>query len=176
MAEAEILDLTWDRVDIRTGTVRLEPGTTKNREGRTVYLSGELLVMMERQRTLRDREWPGCPWVFHNGGKPIRDFRHAWEWACKRAGLVGQDGKPIRLPHDLRRTAIRNMVRAGVPERVAMMISGHKTRSVFDRYDIVSEQDLSEAAARIARFTEERARGGMPATKRNPRATDRPVQ
>ena len=81
--------------------------------------------------------------MFHRNGVPITAFTKAWRTACLKAGCPG------RIPHDLRRTAIRNLVRAGVPDRVAMHMSGHKTRSVFERYNIVSETDFADAVLRL---------------------------
>jgi integrase len=83
-----------------------------------------------------------CPYLFHHKGEPIGDFRKAFD-ACTAAGLQGI------LPHDLRRSAVRNFIRAGVKETVAMRLSGHRTRSVFDRYNIVSEDDLVEANEKV---------------------------
>jgi len=143
----EILSLTWRQVNFEAETVRLEPGTTKNREGRTIVLTQELHALLRDQRAktlaLERQQRRILPWVSHRNGERIKDFRAGWHNACGRAG------QPDRLFHDLRRTAVRNMIRASIPERVAMQISGHKTRAVFDRYNIVSEGDLREAARKL---------------------------
>jgi integrase len=148
MRKGEILSLLWEQIDLYEGTVRLEVGTTKNKQARTVALPPDLIEELRHQRQLRDKYFPGCPYVFFNysTGKKIKDFRSVWKTATKKAGLEG------RLFHDFRRTGVRNLIRAGVPERVAMAISGHKTRTVFDRYNIVSEEDLQEASVKMQRY------------------------
>jgi len=139
---SEISNLTWSRVDLKQGIVRLEAGETKNHEARTVYLDNELQEIFGHQRKLCKKLGTALPYVFpnHDGTDRVKRFDKAWRTACKKAKIG------VRLFHDFRRTAVRNMVRAGVPERVAMMISGHKTRAVFDRYNIVSDADLKLAA------------------------------
>jgi integrase len=145
---SEVLRLIWSNVDFKAGTVRLEPGTTKNKKGRLIYMTAALKMLLEhqRQRNIAFQREHGriVPLVFHNHGNPIRNYYKAWHKACRLAGLAG------RIPHDFRRTAVRNLVRAGIPERVAMEMTGHKTRSVFDRYHIVSEGDLREAALKLS--------------------------
>ena len=137
MRLGEILRLQWDQVDLLRGWIRLDPGTTKNDEARTIAVEGELAGVVKGQFWNRK---PDCPFVFYRANQPIVAIRKQWVKACKRAELPG-----LRF-HDLRRTGVRNLVRAGVPERVAMAISGHKTRAIFERYNIVSERDLTEAA------------------------------
>jgi len=146
--KAEILKLKWDQVDLKEGLVRLHPGQTKNDEARSVFLNDELQTMF---KALHSQRIIGCPYVFKRDGKRIKDFRSVWVTACKEIGACLWDPEkermvPTKIFHDFRRTAVRNMIRAGIHERVAMMISGHKTRSIFDRYNIVSEDDLREAA------------------------------
>lgn len=148
--KGEILKLTWDRVDLKAEIIRLEPGETKNREAREIYLTGELLDAI---RTLHSCRQLGCPHVFHLDGVPIKGFDKLWKKACREAGLKG------KLFHDLRRTGVRNLIRSGVTERIAMTISGHKTRTVFDRYNIVSNQDLKEAAMKQQAFFEAQSHG-----------------
>lgn len=151
--KGEIASLLWSDVDMGGRVIRLRPDVAKNGQGRSLGLEEELLQIMARRTAQQIYRKPGGTvafslYVFHCEGEPIGDFRKAWATACKQAGLwEGDDktGNPTKLFHDLRRTACRNMIRAGVPERVAMEVSGHKTRSMFDRYNITSEKDLREA-------------------------------
>lgn len=155
---SEILTLEWRQVDRGQCLVRLDGAQAKNRKGR-VFPYGTLPELCdtikaqwaETERVQKERDTI-CPFVFHHDGKPFLDrggdackpFRKAWATACKTAGCPG------RLLHDFRRTAVRNLVRAGIPEKQAMELTGHKTRSVFDRYDIVNEADLQNAVSRLA--------------------------
>jgi integrase len=145
--DSEVLPLEWRQVDFGAGEVRLDPGKTKNGEGRTFPMTRELREVLEQQRAITENHQRQfkvvCPGVFHRSGRPIKSFRVAFRSACVEAGCPG------RVLHDFRRTAVRNLVRAGIPERVAMQMTGHKTRSVFERYNIVSAGDLREAAKRL---------------------------
>jgi integrase len=144
---SEVLPLQWRQVDFVTSDVRLDPDTTKNGEGRVFPFTSELRDLLEKQREIRDslKRSQGliCPWVFHRNGRPIKTFVTVWRHACRRAGCPG------RIPHDFRRTAVRNLVRAGIVESVAMKMTGHKTRSVFERYNITSDGDLRQAARKL---------------------------
>jgi integrase len=145
--DSEVLTLEWRQVDFAAAEVRLDPGKTKNGEGRIFPMTQELRELLDQQRVTTEdvqrRQGVVCPRVFHRAGRSIKSFRVAFRTACAEAGCPG------RVPHDLRRTAVRNLVRAGIPERVAMQMTGHKTRSVFERYNIVSTGDLREAAKRL---------------------------
>jgi integrase len=159
----ELLTLRWTDVDLDGGAIRLRPDHAKTGHGRTVMLDPTLRALLGRRQQARLLERESvvvvADLVFHRDGAPVGDFRRAWASACIAAGLyhVERDADGTertvhdRLFHDLRRTAIRNMVRAGVPERVAMEISGHRTRAVFDRYNIVSEADLRAAQEQVGR-------------------------
>lgn len=152
--QSEVLTLERRHLDPEVGTLRLDPGMTKNDDGRIVYLTPELKALLAAQlarvEALQKRMGRIIPCLFPHltgkvrVGRRRRDFRKAWTTACEDAGVAG------RIRHDFRRTAVRNMVNAGVPERVAMKVTGHKTRSVFDRYHIVSPADLQDVARRLA--------------------------
>ena len=126
-------------------------GADKNEQGRVFPFTAELRRVLLAQRVIRERcrrAGHVTPYVFVRvdaAGRPsaIKSFRHHWRLAAKAAGVPGH------VPHDFRRTAARNLVRAGTPETVAMRLTGHKTRSVFERYNIVSDGNLAAAAARI---------------------------
>lgn len=143
--KVEILSIEWTMVDMINGKISL--GESKNGDPRIWYLTPELYQTLLAYKMRRDRDFPDEKRVFvHPDGSPVRHFRKGWEAACRRAGLEG------RLFHDLRRTAVRNMELAGVSRKVAMLISGHKTESVYNRYRIVAENDLAAAAASVAGY------------------------
>jgi integrase len=160
------------QVDVLRGIIRLDPGTTKNDDGREVAMTHavrELLIVCVRGKQPEDHVFT------REDGKPVLDFRHTWANVCSGAGVgellcprceravnaekhcatCGHDWTRSELTyrgllfHDLRRSAVRSMVRSGIPERVCMSISGHKTRSVFDRYHIVAPSDLRDAARKL---------------------------
>jgi site-specific recombinase XerD len=153
---SEILPLPWSQVDLAAGEVRLEPGATKNEEARVFPLTHGLRQILEQQRRRANAlEARGlkAPYVFcyttgHKAGQRIAESSYIHRWWQARVAA----GCPTRIPHDCRRTAVRNLVRAGVPERVAMTLTGHKTRAIFERYNITSPNDRREAARRLDLF------------------------
>jgi integrase len=151
---SEVLPLTWSRVDFDAGEVRLD--TSKNGAGRVLPMNDDLRALLKSQQREHERLMKGghlVPWVFvrmvaeGRGGpkKPQRiiSFNKAWKAACAQAGHPGI------VPHDLRRSAVRNMIRRGVPEGIAMRLVGHKTRAMLDRYNIIDGRDLREAVDRL---------------------------
>lgn len=168
--DSEVLTREWRHIDFEANEVRLDPGECKNGEPRVFPLTTELRALLLDRQAVRNATLAAghvCPWVFFRlvakgrGGrkfpKPILRFNKAWKAACAAAQCPG------RIPHDFRRTAIRNMTRQGVPEAQAMKLAGHLTRSVFARYNIVSASDLRDAATRLE--------GLIPASVATPVAT-----
>jgi integrase len=142
----EILGLRWEAVDRKAREVRLR--TSKSGHGRVQPLEGALWRLMERRWSAREfRSTVGIrglsQYVFHREGQPIGEFRRSWATACRKAKVEG------KLFHDLRRTAVRNMIRAGVPQSVVMSLSGHRTVSMFLRYNISSDADRRDALRRL---------------------------
>jgi integrase len=150
--KGEVLPLQWSAVDFEAGVVRLAPGTTKNDEGREFPfrslppLQALLEEQRERTRAIERETRSMVPYVFHRDGQPIVRMDGTWRSACERAGLKGW------LFHDLRRTAVRNLERAGVPRSVAMKLTGHKTENVYRRYAIADSRAMAEGVEKLARL------------------------
>lgn len=155
----EILTRQRSHLDLKAGWLRLEPNETKNGEGRQFPLTPALRAVLEKQakatEAIQKKTERVISWLFHRVGKPIKSFRRAWLTALDRAGCAEvisekpRKVKPLCIPHDFRRTAIRNLERAGVPRSAAMKMVGHKTESVYRRYAIVDEGTLRESGARL---------------------------
>ena len=137
---SELLSLRVSQVDLVARTIRLDPGTTKNQEGREVTIESGALLQLLRHCVEGKRPED---YVFTRGDKPIRDFRKSWENLCTAAGV------PALLFHDLRRSAARNLRAAGVPEEIIMRIAGWKTSGVFKRYAIVTQADVRAALRQL---------------------------
>ncbi|MBL7224670.1 MAG: tyrosine-type recombinase/integrase [Desulfobacteraceae bacterium] len=159
----EVAGLTWARVDLKGRTVSLGARQTKNKEARHMYMEDGLLSIMFEQWASKE---DACNYVFHREGQRIKDFRGAWNDACREAG-IGYGYKASKrytkewqekgltegpIYHDLRRTAVRQMDKAGVSRKVAMMRTGHKTESVYNRYNIGTDADLKNAAQQLEAY------------------------
>jgi integrase len=146
--KGELRKTRWDQVDFDARAIRLSAGQTKGKKRRTLPVYGDMERWLKSQRCRCPDE---CPFVFfgiHN--RAVSDHLPGWREACERAVLAG-----LLFP-DLRRSAIRNMKRAGVPDKVAMEISGHKTRAVFDRYNITDEGDIGNPAEKLTAYFKHR--------------------
>jgi integrase len=173
--KGSIESLRW--ADVGEGVIYLRAKNSKTRKPETMPLEGELQDIIERRReaaVLKSEDAPPrfAEFVFHRNGQPIGDFRKAWAGACVSAGLgkmicpkcasesASNTCEECEIPtryigkifHDFRRTASRNMISAGVPQAVAMKITGHRTDSMFRRYAIVNEEQKREALAKTQQY------------------------
>jgi site-specific recombinase XerD len=146
---SEILTRQKSHLNLQLGTLRLDPNESKNAEGREFPVNAipELREALDRQlektRALELKLGRVIPLLFHHNGKPIKNYDRAWKAACVAA-------KVSRLVHDCRRTAARNLIRAGVPTQIAKKVTGHKTDSIFNRYAIIDQGMIDDAAAKLA--------------------------
>jgi integrase len=150
----QIAQLQWSEVEPEV--IRLGPEKVKNKNGLVLPMVGELVEIMARRRAVQR---PEVPWVFyrvrHERPGPVARFDKAWKTACRQAGLPVEKAAKKQF-HDLRRTTARNLNRAGVPDRIAMALMGHKTRAMYDRYNIVDEDDMRDASARMQDWLQRR--------------------
>ncbi len=136
MRAGEIFGMTWDRVNMREGYFSLTLSDTKTGEGRRVYFNEEVRVMLERLGKVRSITHN---LVFTYGRKPLKNIKVSLARALKRAKI-----SDFRF-HDLRHTFTTNARRAGVDKTVIMKLTGHKTLSMFTRYNTVDEVDAKHA-------------------------------
>jgi integrase len=153
--EAKAFQWSW----IDGNMIRVPKEVAKNKKDRSFPIIGTLMDIIERRQKLRRLD---CPYVFHRAGKPIRSFRKAFKAAAKEVG------HEVLLPHDMRRSAVRNFRKAGLSEGDGMMLSGHRTRSVYERYNIRDDRDLTDSMNRVQEHLKKEAenRKVVPLNKR----------
>jgi integrase len=156
MRKGEILNLTWDRVDVKAGVMRLRPEDTKTQEGRLVPMTKELSETLRNVTIYLDAAGHRVPYVFTYAGKRIGSVRRAFETTCRKAGLANV------VFHDLRHTFVTNMRRASVDYFRIMAITGHKTMSVFKRYHTIDHHDLHQAINQLDTYMDTSAHTHVP--------------
>jgi integrase len=148
--KGELRKIQDQQVDFEARKIYFRASQTKGKRARAVPIYGDMEYWLPRQL---ERRPEGCPFVFYHRRQPVGAHLEGWKEACERADLPGL------LFHDLRRSAVRNMTRAGVPRSIAMEVIGHKTESMYKRYDIVSDGDLDIVGEKMDQYLkEERAR------------------
>jgi integrase len=138
--KGELRRIQKDRIDFKAKRIDLPGRTTKGKKARFLPIYGDMAAELEMAIAAGTKQ---CPYLIQSKGRPVHDWKKAWATACKAAGAEST------LFHDLRRTALTNMIEAGLSEKEAMEISGHRTRAVFDRYHIVSDRRLKEMAVKL---------------------------
>jgi integrase len=170
MRDGEVLSLQWPQVTFneaeRFVEIHLHGEHTKTNEQRVAVMGGDVYEVLLAWFTESRRTFPTCPWVCHRHGQRLKSIKTSWRTACVKAGLGRFDnpeGKSVgtrkyrgALIHDFRRTGVTNMEDAGIPRKVAMAISGHKTDSVYRRYHIVKREHLIEAGKKLLAHHKER--------------------
>jgi integrase len=151
MRRGEILGLTWDRVDLKSGFIRLKETDTKTSESRSIPIGRELSETLRRLPVALDAQGHRVLYVFTRYGQPIKSVREIFARVCKEAGITDF------VFHDLRHTATTNLRRAGVDALTAMKITGHKTMAVFRRYNTIDEDDLLAARHRMDTYIDTRS-------------------
>lgn len=153
--KSEVFNLKWHNINLRDGSVYIEPDKTKNQDGKVYYFDDDMKQRfinhyneMEKLDKIESNDY-----VFQNNRGKIKDFRKDWKKSLIEAGLP-----ETMLFHDLRRSGIINMVNSGVPYNVVMKVSGHKTRAVFDRYFITPEEELRSVSQRVSEYLGKKSR------------------
>jgi len=165
----EAMTLEWRDVDVESKMIRLRRENSKNKRSRMLPVLGELWNVIERR--VKERRLD-CPYVFHRNGKQIKSFRKAWESACVSSGLGSiekKNGFPKYvglLIHDMRRSAVRNFRKSGLSETEGMELTGHKTNSIYRRYDIIDEDDLKESMGKVQEYLKSQPKGSKVASIR----------